>query len=142
MPEIRSDHPFQISYEDSRLPRSLVVLRAESADALAEAYLQLLVALDGALGQPVEEEGAPPDPPGYGSNPPHLNTGKPPAQSSDKVPSLPAEALLALMEQGKKVPCECKAEWYDNRLTKKNPKYPDFKCTKCAKGVWLTAYTG
>jgi hypothetical protein len=133
---IRKEYPFQLNYYDSRLDRCLVVLRAESADALAEAYLQLQAALDGALGEAPD-----PQAPADAAAPP-AQTPSSPAQTSDSVPSLPVEALAALMEQSKKVPCDCKAGWWDNRVGKRSPKYPDFKCTKCGKGVWLTAYQG
>lgn len=133
MPEIRDEYPFQISYEDARLPRSLVVLRAESAGELGQAYVDIQAALDGALGGPVvEPQDSPVEPP---AAPPQA-----PAQGSDSVADLPLEALKALMEQKKQVPCSCNAGWWDNRQTKKGPKYPDFKCKKCGKGVWLTAY--
>ena len=128
MPDIRADYPFQINYYDSRLDRCLVVLRAETANELGEAYVQLLAVLDGALGLPDEsEQAAAPEP-----------SASP--QPSDSVAELPVEALKALMEQKKQEPCSCNAGWWDNRQSKKTPKYPDFKCKKCTKGVWLTAF--
>ena len=132
MSEIRDEYPFQISYEDARLPRSLVVLRAETAGELGQAYVDIQAALDAALGRPVVDSEASPVEP-------TADTPSP-AQTSDSVAELPLEALKALMEQKKPIPCECKAGWWDNRVTKKSPKYPDFKCKKCGKSVWLTAY--
>lgn len=131
MTEIRAEYPFQISYEDARLPGSWVQLRAESAQELGEAYVQLEAALDGALGKLVT------DPEGPAQEVPR--PGQPSAQGSDSVAELPIEALKALMDQGKQIPCSCNAGWWDNRQSKKNPRAPDFKCKKDAThGVWLT----
>jgi hypothetical protein len=68
MPEVRNEYPFQISYEDGRLPRSLIVLRAETAAELALSYLAVLAQLDEALGKPEAQAtpaqaSAPPPPP-------------------------------------------------------------------------------
>ncbi len=132
MTEIRAEYPSQISYEDARLPRSLVVLRAESAEELGQAYVQLEEALDGALGKPELASEAPPQEVPRPAMPPTQG-------ASDSVAELAVEALKALMAQGKPIPCACNAGWWDNRQSKKNPRAPDFKCRKdSTHGVWLT----
>ena len=58
MTETRKDWPFELSFDEGRLTSALVVLRAESAEELGQAYLDVQLALDGALGQPEEEAAA------------------------------------------------------------------------------------
>ena len=138
---IRAEYPFQISWEDERLPRSLVCLRAESSEELGQAVLDVQLALAGALGE-AEEAPVEPEVP---ARPAFVKPGQAPpprprgAGSSAKVAELPPSALKALLEQKKEIPCDCNTDWWDNRLTKKG-RQPDFRCVKCGSAIWLTAY--
>ena len=133
MAEVRSLYPFQVSYEDSRLPGSVICLRAETAEELGRQYVELLAVLDPILGTPETAPEAPQAEP----------TAAPAKRGPTRpIPKLPPEALEALVAQGRAL-CKCdrtRAKWWDNRQTKTKESQPDFKCTECGYGVWLKPF--
>ena len=128
MAEVRGEYPFQISYEDARLPRSLVVLRAETAEDLGRQLVEAQAALETVLGtpegelEPVEAPNpAPAKPPAF---------VKPPAAKGGV--SRPKCAV-------------CGSLVFDNREKKAKGEYapnaPDYKCGKpCDTGFWPGRY--
>jgi hypothetical protein len=128
--DVRSEYPFQVSYEDARLPGSLICLRAETAEDLGRQYVEVMAVLDSILGPLVQQPAPDPSQPAQPATP----------KRNVPIAKLPREALEALAEQGRAL-CACdrsKAKWWDNRQAKTNPRQPDFKCTVCGYGVWLT----
>lgn len=137
MPEVRVEYPFQISYEDARLPRSLVVLRAETAEDLGRQLAEAQAALETVLGTP-EPEAAAESPQEVAPPPAKPAFVKPAGPANRPIATLPPEALQALLMQ-KKPLCACNDKWWNNTLTKTKATQPDFKCCKCNMGIWLTA---
>jgi len=134
MTDVRGEYPFQISYEDARLPRSLVVLRAETAEELGKQLVDVQGILEEVLSignEPAEESAQEVVPPP--ANPAFVK----PAAANRPIAALPPEALQALLTQ-KRPLCACADKWWDNRATKTKATQPDFKCTKCNMGIWLT----
>jgi hypothetical protein len=128
--EIRSEYPFQVSYEDARLPGSLICLRAETAEDLGRQYVEVMAVLESILGPLAQHPPLEPSQPAQAATP----------KRNVPLAKLPQEALEALVAQGRAL-CGCdrsKARWWDNRQTKTNPRQPDFRCTACGYGVWLT----
>jgi len=138
MADVRSDWPFQISYEDARLPRSLVVLRAETAEGLGKQLVDVQEILDEILSmgnEPAEEATGEVTHPVAPVSPPTATRSA--GTANRPIAKLPPEALEAMLKQKRQL-CDCNDKWWNNTETKTKPTQPDFKCCKCNLGVWLT----
>ena len=54
MAEVRSEYPYQISFKDERIPGSLIVYRAESAEQLWQMWVESGAIMDNVLAPPAD----------------------------------------------------------------------------------------
>jgi len=139
MAEVRGEYPYQASWHEGETP--MFVVRAETVDDFREGVENILEAWAAAHGNvqaatPTTEQlvGEVTHPVAAISPP---TTTRSAATANRPIAKLPPEALEAMLKQKRQL-CDCNDKWWDNRETKTKPTQPDFKCTKCNLGVWLT----